>query len=174
MILQLDDNMLMLLELLPSPMIILLIFLIQRCVWDVIEVSLRCQTCVCCMSFTVFMYAAMYDVWLPVNKCYNVRSGSYLSGLFIPACDTQAYTVQNPADQAQCKWLVLPQCTWGQWNPIPLCNMTIFVTISPFYIITGRVILRLSISSLDTRSTRASRRSLMVQQHYIWRVDTGT
>ena len=34
----------------------------QRCVLDVIEVSLRCQTCVCCMLFTVFMYAAMYDV----------------------------------------------------------------------------------------------------------------
>ena len=32
MILQLDDNILMLIELLPSLMIILLIFLIQRCV----------------------------------------------------------------------------------------------------------------------------------------------
>ena len=36
-----------------------------------------------------------------------------------PAHNTQA---KNPADQAQCKWLVLPQCTWGQWNPNPLCN----------------------------------------------------
>ena len=123
MILHLDDNMLMLIELLPSLIIILFTFLIQRCVWDVIEVSLRCQTCVCCMLFTVFMSAAMYDAWcLPVNKCYNVRSGFYLSGLFTPAHDTQAYSGQNPADQVQCKWLVLPQHTWEQWNPIPLCN----------------------------------------------------
>ena len=66
----------------------------------------------------------MYDVWwLSVNKCYNVRSGFYLSGLFTPAHDTQAYSGQNPADWAQHKWLVLPQCTWGQWYPNPLCNI---------------------------------------------------
>ena len=89
-----------------------------RCLWSVSEVSNLC------MLFTAFMYAAMNDAWcLPVNKCYQVRSGFYLSGLFTLLMIPKL--IQDPADQAQHKSLVLPQCTWGQWNPIPLCNMVL-------------------------------------------------
>ena len=119
MILWLDDNMLMLIELLPSLMIILLIFLIQRCVWDVFEVSLRCQTCVFCLLYSCILPCMMYDVYLSINvTMLEVASIWVVCSplLMIPKL------IQNPADQAQCKWLVFPQCTWGQWNPIPLCN----------------------------------------------------
>ena len=44
-----------------------------------------------CMLFTVFMYAAMYDVYLSISVT-KIRSGFYLSGLFTPAWDTQAYS----------------------------------------------------------------------------------
>ena len=67
MILHLDDNILMIIELLPSLMIILLIFLIQRCVWDVFEVSLRCQTSVCCLLYSCMLPYMMYDVYLSIN-----------------------------------------------------------------------------------------------------------
>ena len=55
MILHLDDNMLMWIELLPSLMMILFIFFIQRCVWDVKGVKPVYAVCCYCI-----MYAAMY------------------------------------------------------------------------------------------------------------------
>ena len=64
MILQLDGNMLMCIELLSSLMIILLMFLIQRCVWDVLNNLWGVKP-----VYAVFMYAAMmYDVYLSI-KC---------------------------------------------------------------------------------------------------------
>ena len=39
-----------------------------------------------------------------------------------PGCITLAHSSQNPANQAQHKWLVLPQCTWWQWNATSLCH----------------------------------------------------
>ena len=103
-------------------MIVLLIFcnsevylMCLRCLWRISG----CQTCICC-----FMYAAMYDVWCyTVNKCEYVRNGFYLSGLFIPCSWYPNLIIQNPADQAQHKWLVLPHCTWRQWYPVSLCNI---------------------------------------------------
>ena len=59
--------MLMLIELLPSRMIILLISLIQRCVRDVFEVSLRCQTYVYCLLYSCMLPFMMYDVYLSIN-----------------------------------------------------------------------------------------------------------
>ena len=38
-----------------------------RCVWDVIEVSLWCQTCVCCLLYSCMLPCMMYDDYLPVN-----------------------------------------------------------------------------------------------------------
>ena len=36
---------------------------------------------------------------------------------------------QKPADQAQSKWLVFTQCTWGQWNPTSLCDIIIIIIV---------------------------------------------
>ena len=96
----------------------------QRCVWDVFEESLRCQTCVCCLLYSWILPCMMYDAYLSINvTMLEVASIWVVCSplLAIPKL------IQNPADQAQCKWLVAPQCTWGQWNPIPLCNTYIFL-----------------------------------------------
>ena len=110
--------------------------------WSMSEVSNLC------MLFTVFMYAAMYDVNLSINVT-RLEVASiwvvYSPLLMIPKL------IQNPADQAQCKWLVLPQCTGGQWNPIPLCNIAPSVDDlkSPFYLVHGRDPLKGRLSNLQ-------------------------
>ena len=90
-----------------------------KCVWDVFEVSLRCQTCVCCLLYSCMLPCMMYDVYLSINATkLDVASIWVICSLLLMI----PKLIQDPSDQAQHKWLVLPQCTWGQCNPLPLSN----------------------------------------------------
>ena len=71
-----------------------------------------------CLLYSCMLYQWCYTV----NKCSKVRTGSTLSYLYTPACTTLSLIKSEPANQAQHKWLVLPQCTWGQWNTFSLCH----------------------------------------------------
>ena len=76
------------------------------------------------MLFTVFMYAAMYDVYLSINVTMLEVASSWVvcSSLLTILKPIQVRTqLTRPSTSG---WYY-PSVPGGQWNPIPLCNKKI-------------------------------------------------